>query len=228
MTIQIVLYVNALIIFALQITPTVGRKIHCLASYSGDTSSSGQYPSAAPTETSSPSCLPCVDDPFWRYASVDNQGCDWVGLGLVEAGRNRCTLPLAKTRCPATCGQCRPEEPPEGGDEGSDRPSGSPTRNCRNLDDYCEPILMNGEVIELCTYLDTISDKARDDMCLKRNYRSLKQKEGACKYLQKYYPKAYNTQCDESGRYIGTMHRTGAASITISYSEICGKTCGVC
>mmetsp|Transcript_40881 Transcript_40881/g.79992 ORF Transcript_40881/g.79992 Transcript_40881/m.79992 type:complete len:227 (+) Transcript_40881:110-790(+) len=224
-----IFWTKALILFALQITLTVGKKkLNCLSSYSLDTSITGESPSAAPTETSSPSCPPCVDNKIWRYASVDNQGCEWIALGR-ENNRDRCTLPLAKTRCPATCGQCKPEEPPGGGDEGSARPSGSPTRNCRNLDDYCEPILMNGEVIPLCTYLETISDKARDDMCLKRNYRSLKQKEGACKYLQSYYPKAYNTQCDQSGRYKGTMHKnTGAASITISYSEICGKTCGVC
>jgi len=215
----------ALILLALQITPTVGRKVHCIASHSGDTSVTGEHPSAAPTETSSPTCLTeCVDDMGWRYASVDNQDCEWIGLGRDAEGKNRrCKLPSAKTRCPATCGQCRP-----GGPDRTSSPTSSPTPACSNLDEKCEPILINGVMTSLCTYLENLSNRDRNNMCSTRKYKALKTKDSACTYLRSSYPQAYNKQCDQSGRYIGNIHTSGAAVVTIAYSEICGQTCGVC
>jgi len=206
--------------------------LNCLSSYSLDTSITGESPSAAPTETSSPSCPPCVDNKIWRYASVDNQGCEWIGLGR-ENNRDRCTLPWAKTRCPVTCGQCRPgatSAPAPGvfDETPLPMPNRSPTPACRNLDENCEPILIKGVMTSLCTHLETLSKGDRNNLCFTKNYKSLKQKESACTYLQSSYPQAYNKQCDPSGRFIGNTHKSGGAVVTIAYSEICGKTCGVC
>uniref|UniRef100_A0A7S1C073 ShKT domain-containing protein n=1 Tax=Corethron hystrix TaxID=216773 RepID=A0A7S1C073_9STRA len=200
--------------------------VRCTGSYSGDADANGKFPSAAPTETVSPTCErgtrplgpdECVDSTTWEFGGQSGQGCNWV------ATNGKCAVEGASENCPQVCDRCPVLN------KATYPPTFSPTPTCMDLDDYCEPVLINDAVIPLCDWLQGMGKTKRTTMCETKNYLSLKQVTTACIFLDEHYPKAYKNQCD-NGSYEGNLHEENSdlAVIEIAFSEICGRTCGIC
>lgn len=112
-------------------------------------------------------------------------------------------------------------------------PTMAPTFPCRDTDDHCEAIAVNGKAYPVCEYLQKlkIENKKKFDLkCTEKKFKTLvPDKADACPYLEETpYIKATEDHCDEAGNYVGYHDSKGRAVIEINYSEICAQTCGVC
>uniref|UniRef100_A0A7S1BPR8 ShKT domain-containing protein n=1 Tax=Corethron hystrix TaxID=216773 RepID=A0A7S1BPR8_9STRA len=224
---KIIFYIGAISALAVSVRGKSSSTVRCMGSFSGDMTEDGRYPSAAPSETVSPTCErgqrpagpdECVDSADWTLDNVPDRGCGYVALDIA-----RCALDGAKENCPQVCDEC-PEQV-----RATYPPTLSPTLSCVDLDDQCEPVLVNDEVIRLCEWLQSMEEGERERWCGTKYYRAVKKTRQACGHLERY-PKARAEQCDAGGTYTGDLYQNNPTlgRLKIAYSEICGQTCGTC
>mmetsp|Transcript_44028 Transcript_44028/g.86355 ORF Transcript_44028/g.86355 Transcript_44028/m.86355 type:complete len:156 (-) Transcript_44028:255-722(-) len=106
-------------------------------------------------------------------------------------------------------------------------------KKCDDEVDYCELMMVDGEMVHVCDWLETMRTDDRrifKKFCDKKTYwATVPDEQDACIYLENSpYKKAYKDQCDKDNTFDGDTDDRGLPIIKIKFYEVCQRTCENC